>query len=75
MNKMETRCVNPRQGDELNREVEVDLGDRGKLEGKVVRHDMEWPYIKVIQLNNGEYVLSTEYKSRLKNWEEYNFIS
>lgn len=52
----------PKQGENLNKEVEVCFHyDMSKcLTGIIVRDDMESPWIGIIQLEDGRYILTSE---------------
>ena len=52
----------PTQGSYLNQRVKVCFRyDTSKtITGTIVRDDMEQPFVTVIKLNDGRYVLSTE---------------
>lgn len=46
----------------LNRSVEIciECNDAGMTKGKIVRADIEEPYVIIIHLENGQYVLGSE---------------
>ena len=52
----------PKQGDFLGKEVTVcfDYDTDNSLYGEIVRYDVEEPFLKIIQLRDGRYVMSTE---------------
>lgn len=52
----------PAQGDSLGKEVQVCFNyDTSRLlTGKIIRDDLEEPYVMLIQLSDGRVVLNTE---------------
>lgn len=58
----------PRQGDWLHKEVEVffHYDTKNMFAGKIVRDDLQEPFLTIIQLDNGKFVLTTECQYSLK---------
>lgn len=52
----------PEQGESLGKEVKVcfNYDTQQIIEGKIIRDDMEDPYLTIIQLKNDRIVLATE---------------
>ncbi len=60
--------VFPKQGEHLYKKVEVcfNYDTSKRLEGRVVRDDIEEPFRTIIQLSDGKYVLATECQYTVK---------
>ena len=58
--------VFPKQGNLLSKAVEVcfDYYTARNLRGKIVRDDIEEPYLTIIELENGKYIMGTECQYR-----------